>query len=195
MLAGPYTTMMPADQGARVIKAEPPGRRDNTRIAGPCAEGALGLKQGRSGAYFASINRNKESTVLRLKTSDGKEALLRLVDQADVLVKNFRADVMERLGLSYETLARRNPKRVYETLRGFGDLRTGLSPYADWAAYDPVSQAMGGIMGITGPVAGGAPTKVGPGCGGIVPEMLRSGSRLPAGGPSAAAAGSSWTSP
>ena len=171
MLAGPYSTMMLADQGARVIKVEPPGG-ENTRRAGPRTEGALGIEQGGFGPYFASVNRNKESIVLDLKTPQGKDALLRLIDQADALVENFRSGAMERLGLAYETLILRNPKLVYATLRGFGDPRTGLSPYADWPAYDPVAQAMGGIMGITGPVAGGAPTKVGPGIGDIAPGMF-----------------------
>ena len=171
MLAGPYSTMMLADQGARVIKVEPPGG-ENTRRAGPRTEGALGIEQGGFGPYFASVNRNKESIVLDLKTRQGKDALLRLIDQADALVENFRSGVMDRLGLAYETLIRRNPKLVYATLRGFGDPRTGLSPYADWPAYDPVAQAMGGIMGITGAVAGGAPTKVGPGIGDIAPGMF-----------------------
>ena len=171
MLAGPYSTMMLADQGARVIKVEPPGG-ENTRRAGPRTEGALGIEQGGYGPYFASVNRNKESIVLDLKTPQGKDALLRLIDRADALVENFRSGVMERLGLAYETLILRNPKLVYATLRGFGDPRTGLSPYADWPAYDPVAQAMGGIMGITGPVAGGAPTKVGPGIGDIAPGMF-----------------------
>ncbi len=171
MLAGPYTTMMLADQGARVIKVEPPGG-ETTRKAGPHAEGALRFEQGGYGAYFASVNRNKESIVLDLKLPAGKDALLRLLDQADVVVENFRSGVMERLGLSYETLAARCPKLIYATLRGFGDPRTGLSPYAEWPAYDPIAQAMGGIMGITGPVAGGAPTKIGPGVGDIVPGMF-----------------------
>ncbi len=171
MLAGPYTTMMLADQGARVIKVEPPGG-ENTRKAGPHPEGGRGFERGGYGAYFASVNRNKESIVLDLKQPAGKAALLRLLDRADVVVENFRAGVMERLGLSYEALAERCPKLVYATLRGFGDPRTGLSPYADWPAYDPIAQAMGGIMGITGPVAGGAPTKIGPGVGDIVPGMF-----------------------
>jgi crotonobetainyl-CoA:carnitine CoA-transferase CaiB-like acyl-CoA transferase len=171
MLAGPYTTMMLADQGARVIKVEPPGG-ETTRKAGPHAEGSLRYEQGGYGAYFASVNRNKESIILDLKQPAGKAALLRLLDRADVVVENFRSGVMERLGLSYEALAKRNPKLVYATLRGFGDPRTGLSPYAEWPAYDPIAQAMGGIMGITGPAAGGAPTKIGPGVGDIVPGMF-----------------------
>lgn len=171
MLAGPYATMMLADQGARVIKIEPPGG-DITRRNGPHLEGALKIEQGGFGAYFGSINRNKESLVLDLKTPAGKEILLQLVRKADVLVENFRAGVMERLGLGYEALTEVNPKLVYGTLRGFGDPRCGESPYAKWPAYDPVAQAMGGIMGITGPTPGGAPTKIGPGVGDIIPAMF-----------------------
>jgi crotonobetainyl-CoA:carnitine CoA-transferase CaiB-like acyl-CoA transferase len=171
MLAGPYTCMMLADQGARVIKIEPPGG-DSTRRTGPHLPGAVRLENGGFGAYFASINRNKESLVLDLKTAEGRTALLRLVKQADVLVENYRAGVMERLGLGYETLHEHNPRLVYAALRGFGDPRSGKSPYADWPAYDPVAQAMGGIMGITGAVPGGAPTKIGPGIGDIAPAMF-----------------------
>jgi formyl-CoA transferase len=79
---------------------------------------------------------------------------------------------MERLGLSWERLQAENPRLVYAAVRGFGDRRTGESPYADWPAYDPIAQAMGGIMGITGPVKGGPPTKIGPGVGDIVPAMF-----------------------
>lgn len=170
MLAGPYATMMLADQGARVIKIEPPGG-DLTRRTGPHLEGALKIDDGGFGGYFASINRNKESVVLDLKKPAGKAALLRLLKQADVLVENYRAGVMERLGLGYETLIAHNPKLVYAALRGFGDPRSGESPYARWPAYDPIAQAMGGIMGITGAIPGGAPTKIGPGLGDIAPAM------------------------
>ncbi len=171
MLAGPYSTMMLADQGARVIKVEPPGG-ENTRRAGPRAAGALGIDQGGFGPTSRRSTATRNRSSLTSRRPQGKDALLRLLDRADVLVENFRSGVMERLGLAYETLIRRNPKLVYATLRGFGDPRTGLSPYADWPAYDPVAQAMGGIMGITGPVAGGAPTKVGPGIGDIAPGMF-----------------------
>lgn len=171
MLAGPYATMMLADQGARVIKIEPPGG-DNTRRNGPHLEGAKKIDEGGFGGYFGSINRNKQSLVLDLKKPAAKAALLRLVRQADVLVENYRCGVMDRLGLGYETLAAENPKLVYATLRGFGDPRSGESPYVNWPAYDPVAQAMGGIMGITGATQGGPPCKVGPGVGDIVPAMF-----------------------
>lgn len=97
--------------------------------------------------------------------------LRRLVRDADVLVENYRVGVMDRLGLSYESLAKINPRLVYAAVRGFGDPRTGKSPYADWPAFDVIAQAMGGIMGITGPDAN-TPLKIGPGVGDIVPAMM-----------------------
>ncbi|WP_296655071.1 CaiB/BaiF CoA-transferase family protein [Paraburkholderia sp.] len=171
MLAGPYCTMMLADQGARVIKIEPPGG-DKTRRNGPHLEGALKLEQGGFGGYFGSTNRNKESLVIDLKSDKGRALFLRLVQRADVVIENYRSGVMERLGLSYERLSEINPRLVYGALRGFGDRRSGASQYLDWPAYDPVSQAMGGIMGITGHVRHGPPTKIGPGIGDIGPAMF-----------------------
>jgi formyl-CoA transferase len=170
MLSGPYATMMLADQGARVIKIEPPAG-DQTRKFGPFMEGQLRIEQGGYGGYFASTNRNKESLVVDLKSKAGIEVIRRLVGRADIVIENFRAGVMERLGLGYEALREINPRLVYCCIRGFGDERTGKSPYADWPAYDVVSQAMGGIMGITSTTAGGQPTKIGPGVGDIVPAM------------------------
>jgi crotonobetainyl-CoA:carnitine CoA-transferase CaiB-like acyl-CoA transferase len=171
MLAGPFAGMMLADNGARVIKVEPPAG-DNARDIGPHPAGSLMREDGGYGAYFASTGRNKESIVIDLKQEAGKEVLRRLVAKADVLMESFRSGVMERLGLSYEALAGINPRLVYATLRGFGDARSGESPYASWPAYDPVSQAMGGIMGITSTTKGGAPTKIGPGVGDIMPAMF-----------------------
>lgn len=173
MLAGPYASMMLADQGARVIKVEPPGG-DMTRATGPHLPDSLRVENGGFGSYFASINRGKESIVLDLKQESGKDVLLRLIRNADVLIENYRAGVMERLGLGFEALVEHNPRLVYAALRGFGDRRGGESPYGDWPAYDPVAQAMGGIMGITGSIPGGPPTKIGPGVGDIVPAMFLS---------------------
>ena len=141
MLAGPYATMLLADQGADVIKIEPPGG-DKTRHNGPYLPGALPFKEGGFGAYFGSVNRNKRSIVIDLKSEAGKQQLIRMVQQADVLVENFRTGVMEGLGLSYESLATHNPRLVYAALRGFGDPRSGETPYTHWPAYDPVAQAM-----------------------------------------------------
>jgi len=167
LLSGPYATMMLADQGAQVIKIEPP-EGEICRAAGPFRPDDE-LQQ--LGGYFHSIGRNKESVVLDLKTAEGKAALIALVRDADAIVENFRSGVMDRLGLSYETLKEVNPRLVYGCLRGFGDVRTGASPYADWPAFDVVAQAMGGLIAITGPDAS-TPTKVGPGVGDIVPGMF-----------------------
>ncbi|MDP6344201.1 MAG: CoA transferase [Alphaproteobacteria bacterium] len=167
MLAGPFCTMLLADQGAEVIKVEPPDG-DQTRRAGMHLAGD---EERLFGGYFQSINRNKKSIAIDLKTEDGKAILHNLVTDADVLVENFRAGTMEGLGLSYESLAEINPRLVYATIRGFGDPRTGASPYADWPAFDVVAQAMGGIMSITGPEPD-RPMKVGPGVGDTVPAML-----------------------
>ncbi|MGR3527427.1 MAG: CaiB/BaiF CoA transferase family protein [Paracoccaceae bacterium] len=170
MLAGPYASMMLADQGADVIKVEPPGG-DSTRRIGPHLPGGLTQDNGGYGGYFASINRNKRSIVLDLKSELGLSALKRLVAGADILIENYRNGVMERLGLDDATLWEVNPQLVHVSIRGFGDRVGGVSPYADWPAYDPVSQAMGGIMGVTGR-RGGSPMKVGPGVGDIAPAMF-----------------------
>ena len=170
MLSGPFAAMMLADQGARVIKIEPPGG-DQTRKFGPFRPGQMTMPEGGYGGYFASTNRNKEGLCVDLKSPQGREVVLRLVAKADIVIENFRAGVMERLGLGYEALAEVNPRLVYGAIRGFGDARTGKSPYGEWPAYDVVAQAMGGIMGITSTEPGGQPTKIGPGVGDIVPAM------------------------
>lgn len=170
MLAGPFASMMLADQGATVIKIEPVGG-DNTRRIGPHLEDELPRDQGGYGAYFGSINRNKRSICIDFKSAEGRALFHELVAQADAVIENYRGGVAERLGNDYETLARVNPALVYVSVRGFGDRRGGASPYGHWPAYDPVAQAMGGIVGITGPEAGGTPTKIGPGVGDIIPAM------------------------
>lgn len=167
MLAGPYGTMMLADHGAEVIKIEPPDG-DVTRSVGPYRADDV---EKVLGGYFQSINRNKLSVSLDLKNPDGRAALLKLVATADALVENFRGGVMERLGIGYEVLHEVNPRLVYAAVRGFGDKRTGASPYGEWPAFDVVAQAMGGIMAITGPDAD-TPMKVGPGIGDIFPGVL-----------------------
>lgn len=167
MLAGPFGTMLLADHGATVIKVEPPAG-DLTRPGGPFRDDDT---QRVLGGYFQSVDRNKYSICLDLKTEKGREAFKMLVRDADAVVENFRAGVMERLGLGYEVLREINPRLVYGALRGFGDARTGASPYLDWPAFDVVAQAMGGIMAITGPDPA-TPTKVGPGVGDIIPGMM-----------------------
>ena len=168
VLSGPYTTMLLADMGADVLKIEPP-TGDVARLWGPFPKGAPSSAE--YGGYFASINRNKRSVTLDLKIAADVERLWELLEGADVLVENFRSGVMERFGLSYETLHERFPRLVYACIRGFGDPRTGASPYDDWPAFDIIAQAMGGILGVTG-VDAAHPVKVGPGVGDVFPAAL-----------------------
>lgn len=166
MLAGPFCTMLLADLGADVLKVEPLDG-DSTRRSGPFPPGDSVQA---FGGYFQSVNRNKRSIAVDLKAADGRALVRRLVADAHVVVENFRIGVMDRLGLSYESLLAVNPRLVYGCVRGFGDPRTGASPYGSWLAFDIVAQAVGGLMSITGPA--GQPMKVGPGVGDIVPGML-----------------------
>jgi len=166
-LAGPFCTMLLADLGADVVKVEPPAG-DMTRYGGPFTreDGERAY-----GGYFASINRNKRSAVLDLKTTDGRDALLALVGTADAFVENSKAGVMDGLGLGYEVMCQLNPRLVYAAIRGFGDPRTGTSPYLDWPAFDVVAQAMGGVVGVTG-TAEGETFRCGPSVGDIYPATL-----------------------
>lgn len=167
VLAGPFCTQMLADHGAEVIKVEPL-RGEETRRNGPFRPDDT-LRS--FGGYFASVNRNKKGIALDLKTPEGREILLKLVDGADAIVENYRTGVMDRFDLGYDVLIERNPRLVYCAIRGFGDPRTGLSPYSDWPAFDVVAQAMGGVMGVTGPEPD-IPMKVGPGIGDTVPALM-----------------------
>ena len=164
-LAGPFGSSLLADLGANVIKVEPP-RGDMSRsmpplppdYANPSADEPAGVDYG---GYFASINRNKRSIVLDLKSEKDKETLLQLCDKADAIIENMRVGVMDRLGVGYDVIRERNRRIVYGCIRGFGDPRTGESPYAEWPAYDIVAQSMGGHVHITGPDgAGGFPSGV-----------------------------------
>jgi len=166
MLAGPYATMLLADLGADIVKIEPP-KGDFIRIAGP----TFGIDGEEFGGYFHSVNRNKRSLSIDLHDPRGREVFLKLVDGADAVVENFRVGVMEGLGLSWETLRERNPRLVYGCIRGFGDPRTGESPYVNWPAYDIVAQAMGGFMAVNG-FPDREPVKSGIGVGDIFPAAL-----------------------
>ncbi len=138
ILAGPYCTLLLAELGARVIKVEPPGGGDDARQYGP-------FKNGQS-AYFASVNRGKESIALDLKSEEGRDIFERLLDKADALVENFRPGTMEKLGYGWETLHPRYPRLVYAAASGFGH----SGPYSHYPAYDMVVQGLGGVMSITG---------------------------------------------
>lgn len=159
VLAGPYATMLLADLGARVIKVEAPGTGDDARAFPPFV--------GHDSAYFASINRGKESIALNLKDDADRALLFRLLAQADVLTENFRPGTMDRLGLGWELLHARFPRLILASVSGFG--QTG--PDASRAAYDIIVQAMGGIMSVTGH-PGQPPVRVGTSLGDITAGMF-----------------------
>jgi crotonobetainyl-CoA:carnitine CoA-transferase CaiB-like acyl-CoA transferase len=174
-LAGPFGTAVLADLGADVIKVEPP-TGDISRPMAPLVPDFAPPASSRSagcdyGGYFASINRNKRSIVLDLRKDEDRERFLDLAVTADAVVENSRVGVMDRLGVGYEVLRAVNPRLVYAAIRGFGDPRTGASPYAEWPAFDIVAQCMGGLVGITGPTGGtGYPN--GASIGDIFPGVL-----------------------
>ena len=167
-LAGPYATQILADLGAEVLKVEVVGVGDATRAAGPYHPSDT---ERRHAGYFHSVNRNKRSIALNLKDPASHEIVFDLIQDYDVVIENFRAGTMEKLGLSYEVLKQRKPGLIYAALRGFGDPRSGESPYVNWPSLDVVAQAMGGINAVTGSDPA-IPTKVGPGVGDIVPGMF-----------------------
>jgi formyl-CoA transferase len=149
VVSGPYCTMMLGDLGAEVLKIEQPGKGDDSRAYGP-------PYQGDQAAYFLSVNRNKKSLTLDLKSKRGKEVLWRLIEASDVLVENFRPGVMDRLGFGYETVKARRPSMIYCAISGFGD----SGPQKDRAGYDGIMQGEAGLMDLTGPT-GGTPYKMG----------------------------------
>jgi crotonobetainyl-CoA:carnitine CoA-transferase CaiB-like acyl-CoA transferase len=141
VLSGPYCTMLLADMGAEVLKVEVPGEGDLTRGKGDPESEARGGQP-----VFFDLNRNKKSLALNLKADAGKEIFKRLVETADVVVENYRPDVMDRLGLGYTVLNQINPRVIYCGISGFG--KTG--PYSLWPAYDQIAQGMSGLMSVTG---------------------------------------------
>jgi len=149
IMAGPVTGLMLADMGADVIKVERPNGDDTRRFLPPDIEG--------ESAAFMMMNRNKRSIRLDLKTKAGKAALIRLIEQADCLIENYRHDTMAKLGLGYDELKKINPGLIYCEISGFG--RTG--PYRERGGFDLIAQGMSGLMSITGEAPGRPPVKVG----------------------------------
>jgi crotonobetainyl-CoA:carnitine CoA-transferase CaiB-like acyl-CoA transferase len=149
VLAGPFATMVLGDFGAEVIKVERPGVGDETRAWGPPFD-----EHGEA-TYFMSVNRNKRSLALDLNDAADRARALELASQADVLVENFRPGIMQRLGMSYDELAARNPRLVYCSITGFGPGAGARLP-----GYDLLVQAVGGLMSITG-APDAEPQKVG----------------------------------
>ncbi len=143
VLAGPLTAMTLGDLGADVIKVESPAG-DETRTWQPPTD-----DQGRA-TYFLTVNRNKRSVVLDLKDPADLELARELTRRADVLIENFKPGTMDRLGLGYETVSMENPGVVYCSISGFGEAGGRELP-----GYDPLVQALSGLMSVTGPATGG----------------------------------------
>jgi crotonobetainyl-CoA:carnitine CoA-transferase CaiB-like acyl-CoA transferase len=144
--SGPTCVRQLADWGANVIKIEMPPDPTNTDPAGGPREGS----------DFQNLHRNKRSITLNLKEKAGRDAFLRMVKQADVVVENYRPDVKDRLGIDYETLRKVNKRIVYGSISGFGQ----DGPYRDRPGFDQIAQGMGGLMSITG-LPGQGPVRVG----------------------------------
>ena len=148
--AGPFATQILGDLGAEIIKIEAAPVGDKTRIIPP-------FKNDHSG-YFATLNRGKKSVTLNLKTDKGKEIFLQLAKKCDILTVNFMPGAMEGLGLTYEEIKKVNPRIIYAQTSGFGS----YGPYSHMHCVDPIGQAMGGLMSLTG-YPDMPPLKTGPG--------------------------------
>ncbi len=163
VLAGPWAAQLFGDLGADVIKIERPGVGDDSRLFGPPflkdAEG----RDSRRSAMFQSANRNKRAITINISEPRGQALLKKLVTTADVLIENYKVGTLARYGLGYEDLKAINPGLIYCSITGYG--QTG--PYKDRGGYDPIVQAMSGMMSVTGwpddhPGGGGGPMKAGP---------------------------------
>jgi crotonobetainyl-CoA:carnitine CoA-transferase CaiB-like acyl-CoA transferase len=141
-LSGPYCAMMLADHGAEVIKIERPVKGDDARKMPPFVNG--------ESAPFMIWNRNKKSVVLDFKLEADRNALLTIVDQADILIENFRPGTLGKLGLGWDILHARNPRLIYAAISGFG--QTG--PYRNRGGFDLITQGMSGLASINGPEDG-----------------------------------------
>jgi len=139
VLAGPWSTLNLADLGAEVIKVENPKGGDDTRQYKPPEVGG-------ESSYFLFVNRNKKSLALDITKPEGQAVVRRLAGQVDVVIENYRPDVMERQGIDYAALSKENPRLIYCSISGYGH----DSPLKMVAGYDPVAQAESGMMSITG---------------------------------------------
>jgi crotonobetainyl-CoA:carnitine CoA-transferase CaiB-like acyl-CoA transferase len=148
MISGPLATMLLGDQGADVIKVEPPGVGDLVRQIGPARGGLAPI--------FVTSNRNKRSIALNLKDRRGLDLLERLVERADVFAQNFRPGAVERMGIGETSLRRIKPDLIYVSISGFGE----KGPYAHKRVYDPVVQALSGLASIQADRSTGRPRMV-----------------------------------
>lgn len=161
VMAGPVGGLLLADMGADVVKVEKlPGGDDTRRTVPPQINGEA--------ASFMILNRNKRGVAVDLKTPEGRDFVKRLIDQADIVLENYRPGTMEKMGLAFDSLRQSNPGLVYCKITGFG--LTG--PYAQRAGYDLISQGMSGLMGLTGEGPGRPPVKVGVPVGDVTAGIL-----------------------
>ena len=164
MLTGDYGSMLLGDMGAEVIKIEPPGEGDPLRKMPPH------FVEGES-AYFLSINRNKKSVTLDLRTPEGKQVFARLVKKSDVVFDNFRPGILQKLGADYETIRKINPGIISCSISSFGQ----AGPYADQPAFDLTIQALSGAMSYTGE-PGRVPVRMGIPMGDLAGSMFAAAS-------------------
>ena len=149
IMAAPTCGQLLADMGADVIKVERLPTGDDTRRFGNSIDG--------DSAAFAMMNRNKRGLGINLKTENGKSVMRSIIKKSDVFIENYRMGAMEHYGIGWEAMHKANPKLIYCSISGFG--RTG--PYAERGGFDLITQAMSGIMSITGEGPGRPPVKVG----------------------------------
>jgi len=160
VLAGPMATQTLADLGAEVIKIERPGSGDDTRARGPPFLHAQHGGATSDSTYFAACNRGKKSVTLDISKPAGRDIVRRLAAQSDVLAENYKVGDLARYGLDYASVHALNPRLVYCSITGYGQ----SGPYSSRAGYDPIAQAMGGLMSVTGErdgVPGAGPQRVG----------------------------------
>ncbi|MBI2867029.1 MAG: CoA transferase [Chloroflexi bacterium] len=161
LVNGPFCTMLLGDQGAEIIKIEVPGEGDGLRRVGAPSEFLNG-----ESVHWLAFNRNKKGVTLDMKRPDHREAFYDLVRISDVVFDNFRPKALKSMGIEYETLKRYNPQIISCSNSGFG----GNSVYAHLAAFDPVVQAMGGVMSLTRDREG-RPVRTGVAIGDLIPPI------------------------
>lgn len=149
VVAGPYCTMLLGDLGAEIIKVEMPVKGDETRAWGPP------FVEGES-TYYLSINRNKKSITVDMKSEKGREILLKLAAECDVIIENFLPGTTKRLGLDYESVRKVKPDIIYCSISGFGQ----DGPFQSFPAFDLMMQGIGGLMSLTGEEDGN-PVRIG----------------------------------
>ena len=160
VLAGPWCTQLLADLGAAVIKVEKPGSGDDTRGWGPPFLRDRDGNDTRESAYYLACNRGKQSVAIDFTTPEGRDLVLQLALQSDVLVENYKVGGLAKYGLDHTALQGVNPRLVYCSITGFGQ----DGPYAQRAGYDFMIQGLGGFMSVTGErddLPGGGPQKAG----------------------------------